>query len=547
MPGHLQPTRAPLLWLLVPLLLGYLGAHHLRLPPLPTATLAALLALAAALLAWRLPKALGLWTLVTMLAATLAAATYCHQRHPHAPLPENLPPRQASLTLRIDRLFDTNDHYGRLSGIATIVATPPHLTHYQDLRTSFHLLPRHGETHLLRGQYVSSIGELLPVPAAPPPDSFEHYLHSQRIPLRYQRGYVLETVRPAPASVRFYHRLATRMEQLLRAGTPSTQPALTDIYIAMTLGKKSAMPDNQRATFLHSGTLHLFAISGLHIGIVAALLFGLLHLLRLPPALGPWVGLPLVYLYVQITGASPSAIRAWLMVLTLWGARACLRQPAAPAALVASAFLVLLWAPTQLWSAGFQLSYFVVAMLLLYGVPLARFLQHSLASRPLNVPDTARTRTEQALRRARYWLLGSLAISLAATLGSTPLLLAHFGLFTPLAIVPNLVLVPLAALVLTTAMLATGLGVLFGEQASACLNPAATLIIQVMDMAAAGYAPTSLAATFTHPWQAPLLCLLLLLTCVPLHRPPPHSPGLLRLLMPPLTLVLALPLLLQRT
>ena len=66
--------------------------------------------------------------------------------------------------------------------------------------------------------------------------------------------------------------------------------------------------------------MHLFAISGLHVGVVALVVGGLFGILPLPRKLKIIAGLGSVFLYVQITGGQPSAMRAFIMVTCLWGA-----------------------------------------------------------------------------------------------------------------------------------------------------------------------------------------------------------------------------------
>ena len=125
--------------------------------------------------------------------------------------------------------------------------------------------------------------------------------------------------------------------------------------------------------------MHFFAISGLHIGVIATAIAQFLLLIRIPRKVSPFIGLPLLFLYVQITGASPSAVRAFLMALFFWASFAFVRQRSPLAALAASAVFVLIFQPAQLWSIGFQLSYTVVLSILLFGLPLYETASEKLA------------------------------------------------------------------------------------------------------------------------------------------------------------------------
>src|SRR5690606_17449732 len=113
-------------------------------------------------------------------------------------------------------------------------------------------------------------------------------------------------------------------------------------------------------------------------------------------------------------------------------------------ALAASALLVLLLDPMQLFGAGFQMSYGIVAALLLYGVPMAE--RWHQAVRPwVLVPPVALVWWQRSIIRACRCLQSSMAIGLAAALIGTISGVAFFGIFTPAAIVANLPLIPLAS------------------------------------------------------------------------------------------------------
>src|SRR5690606_8486486 len=91
---------------------------------------------------------------------------------------------------------------------------------------------------------------------------------------------------------------------------------------------------------------------------------------RLPRGAAFLLGTAILWTYVDITGGTPSAVRAFWMVTCLLGARQIRAPSNSLAALAASALVVLVIDPHQLFSASFQMSYGIVAALLLYGVPL---------------------------------------------------------------------------------------------------------------------------------------------------------------------------------
>src|SRR5690606_9759001 len=95
----------------------------------------------------------------------------------------------------------------------------------------------------------------------------------------------------------------------------------------------------QKERYIASGTMHLFAVSGLHVGIVAGLFAVVLAAMRFPRKFRPLVGLALLMAYVQVTGAAPSAMRAWWMAFFFWNAFALMRKPQPLSALAGSALV----------------------------------------------------------------------------------------------------------------------------------------------------------------------------------------------------------------
>ena len=105
------------------------------------------------------------------------------------------------------------------------------------------------------------------------------------------------------------------------------------------LGTTHELSEEQETLFMQSGTMHLFAISGLNIGVVAGALQTLLLLIRLPPWARFVIGAVLLWLFVDITGGSPSAVRAFTMAVFLHAALVLRR----PANLLAALLLSSVW------------------------------------------------------------------------------------------------------------------------------------------------------------------------------------------------------------
>ena len=132
------------------------------------------------------------------------------------------------------------------------------------------------------------------------------------------------------------------------------------IASAMLFGLKSELESSQKEKFRRSGLMHIFAVSGLHIGIIAGLLIILLKVLQVP-LFTRYALLPLLLLpYLLMTGLPASAVRAWVMI-SVWSIGLTLRKPAISLnSLYAAALIILLYDSRQLFLAGFQFSFLIM-------------------------------------------------------------------------------------------------------------------------------------------------------------------------------------------
>ena len=417
-----------------------------------------------------------------MLGGTLGAWAYGSLRLPATPQDEvlNLPVREATLTLKVDRVVTMRDAYDRAAGVARVRAVSPDSAMREGLQVYFRTsLPEDESFKLIRGQVLQLKGLLRPIPENTDSDTFEAYLKETGIHYQFNRIHDPAVIRDAPRFMQFCQNQNQKFQSYLRLGAPEAKH-LSGIYVAMLLGQKAALDADQKDRFRMTGTMHLFAISGLHIGVVAAVLAQALLLFRIPRAVAPLIGLPLLYVYVEVTGAAPSAIRAFLMVTFFWCGIALNRQRSPLAAMTASAIFVLILQPGQLWLIGFQLSYFVVFSILLLGLPL----YHTLSNWHQPFRDLPRD-DRRPWQRAYLWfadkVLLLLAVSLSAWLMSAPLSAAHFGFIAPYAIAVNLFLVNLASLTISTGVISIMCALLDGIMVSWFINHAAWVTIALMD------------------------------------------------------------------
>ena len=213
------------------------------------------------------------------------------------------------------------------------------------------------------------------------------------------------------------------VERMQRIGLQSDAGA---VCRAMVTGDRSGITQELRTVYSRSGLSHLLAVSGLHTGIVFALvnlMLWWLPLLHRGHLVRNLLATVCIWLFVAAAGFSPSAVRAAVMCTMLQFALASASEYVALNALAAAGFGMLLWNPAWLGDISFQLSFIAVAAILAWGVPLCRLLH---------------TR-----RRALNLLTNALVISLVAGIATAPLVSHTFGT-VPLA---GLLVNPVAILV----------------------------------------------------------------------------------------------------
>jgi competence protein ComEC len=287
-------------------------------------------------------------------------------------------------------------------------------------------------------------------------DGYDAWLRSQGATLKLRGGRVLGELAPASRFARWRQAQQHRLDAWLRK-MPWDDPDGGALLAATMLGRTALLPADAKEAFATTGTLHLFAISGLHIAGMAAALLWLTRRARLPEIPAGVAILVLLWLYVQVTGASPSSVRAWIMAAFLWGGRVGERDTPALQSLALACAVTLILTPEACADAGFQLSYAAVLGIIVAGAPAADLCARPTEEERLTPPE-ARTTTQKLRWRARKFLLGGLCVSLAATLAGTPLTLGHFGTASWGGVFVNLVLVPLSEIPLMLGMASIACG-----------------------------------------------------------------------------------------
>jgi competence protein ComEC len=208
---------------------------------------------------------------------------------------------------------------------------------------------------------------------------------------------------------------------------------------ALVLGQRETLGREVSQRIARAGLAHLLAISGLHVGMLAAAVFAIARVLRFPITQAHLASVFLTWSYVLLIGAPASAVRAALMVFLWTLTRLAGRASSAFDVLGLAALLLLIARPWSVFDPGFQLSFAGAAA----------------------VGYAYREAGSLSLLHGRSSLVKAVSVSLltstAAVLLTAPITAVNFGRVTPAAILGNLVAIPLLALAMPALFLSAAL------------------------------------------------------------------------------------------
>lgn len=209
---------------------------------------------------------------------------------------------------------------------------------------------------------------------------------------------------------------------------------------ALLSGDKSAVSPEIREAFRASGASHILALSGMHLGVIYAILLRLTAFAGNSPAAKKARSVFIICLsgcYTIVTGASASLVRAMLFIFINEGARIAGRQPSPMNTFFASALFQLAVAPESIRSAGFQLSYLAVAGIHILYPAMREWYPGNGKGDILK----------------RIW--DSAALSISCQVFTGPAAWIIFGTFPKYFLITNLLAVPLSTFLMMAAAAAT--------------------------------------------------------------------------------------------
>ena len=211
-------------------------------------------------------------------------------------------------------------------------------------------------------------------------------------------------------------------------------PAETGLLMGLLAGDRSGIPEVLRSDFQRSGLVHVLAISGFHVVLLAGMLMVFLKATGLPHKIVILIATALLAIYVPVTGGSPAVRRAVMMfaipqIGTLFGKPANTLNSLGVALL-----LIILPEPSVIWNPGFQLSFAATAGIII-GTP------HN----PTKLLPEKFTRNK-LWQKIQAFAIDPTYVTLCATLATAPFLIHHFKTLSPFAWFGNIIVVPTISL-----------------------------------------------------------------------------------------------------
>jgi competence protein ComEC len=205
-----------------------------------------------------------------------------------------------------------------------------------------------------------------------------------------------------------------------------------DVIKALTIGDKTSLDENTINIFLKTGTSHILAISGLHVGIITGLFFfmfrwllGRFRTFRLSGRHTKYASLmtiPFPFIFMVISGSGVSTIRATIMITVFMLSIFFERQREILNTIALSALIILLIYPHSLFMPSFQLSFTSVLFIVII---MGKIYPH------IKLNNTY-----------IKWFLTSVLTTVVATIGTLPIVIYHFYGINPICIIHNLISIP---------------------------------------------------------------------------------------------------------
>ncbi len=340
-------------------------------------------------------------------------------------------------------------------------------------------LYRDGEadTPLAYGQEVSVRGMLVVPEGKRNPGGFDYrfFLETRGMSAAFYgetASLVMGEFSPSLSPVRkFALELKEKMKVVLQDQLPNRAGGL---LVAILFGERQALDPAVEEAVRRSGVAHMMAVSGLHVGLLAALLF--LFFKRV--GLGGWPAclllLLILFVYTYLTGLKPSTLRAFIMIAMGVLALSLGRRKDLPTTVALAGLLTLIYNPLHLFNVGMQLSYGATLSILLFTNSLQQMIGFAIARLPASfIPSS--------------WmdnLAGLAAVTIAAQIGILPLIAFYFKEISLVALPANILILPVMALLLGIGLVCAFFGLFIPLAASFLTLAAHPLLAYILVLTA---------------------------------------------------------------
>ncbi|MBI1883014.1 MAG: ComEC/Rec2 family competence protein [Chlamydiae bacterium] len=242
----------------------------------------------------------------------------------------------------------------------------------------------------------------------------------------------------------------------LTRGLPADS-SLSHLLLAMFLGIRENLGTEVKNAFLYTNTVHILSISGLHLGMILAMvLFGV----GLFPVSKRWasgIALFIIWIYALLTGMEPPIVRSAIMASFFLVGRLARMKTDLANALGGAALLMLIVNPLSLLDIGFQLS-FLCMLSLVFLTPKVEKDFEPIHGIFFKTPLVFLSSWEKNLSRGFNMFIKILSGSCAVWIGVLPLIAYHFQIFSPVTVLANVIAVPWTSMIMTLGFASCALG-----------------------------------------------------------------------------------------
>jgi len=327
------------------------------------------------------------------------------------------------------------------------------------------------DTDIRYNDRIVFIGKLKELPVYRNPGTFDYgkYLLRQNI---YGFVYIDEIISVEHKNPGFFNKIVLSLRKRMTESILQNLPARkASILVKMFTGDVSYMPQDLKQIFIDAGVMHALVVSGLHVVFVVGMFLFILRFIPISNRIRSLILIIPVILYCFITGANPPIVRATVMTITVIICYFLARESAIYHSFALSAMVILLFDPQSLFSASMQLSY-AACLGIVYIYPKLMFNIDKFREKIL---QNGNNKFYSFLISVLYYLFSLFLVSFSAQLGVTPIIAYYFYKISLIALLSNIIIVPISGLILILCF-----GLFFSTQIFFFLVPVFKLLILIV-------------------------------------------------------------------